>query len=124
MKTMLTAAAFAAMLASGAMAQTVVTTDYRVLDDDAFVVQPWNVTVDDLDDMDVYGADGEEVGDVEEVLINASGEVVGITVEVGGFLGIGEKEVIVPLSDLNYVNGQLVTALTADALELLPEWDD
>jgi opacity protein-like surface antigen len=124
MKKTLTAAALATLMSSVAFAQAVVVTDYREIDDDAFVVQPWGVTVDALEDMDVYGVNGEEIGDVEEVLVDTSGQVVGMTVEAGGFLGIGDKEVVVPLGDFTYADGRLTTALTEEALEALPEWND
>ena len=48
-------------------------------------------------------ADWGEVGEVEDLVINDAGGVVGVTVEVGGFLGIGEKTVLVPLADLRLV---------------------
>ncbi len=124
MKTTLSAVAIATLITTGAMAQTAVVTDYRVLEDDAFIVQPWNLTVDDIDDMDIYGADGEEIGEVDDVLTDASGNVIGLSVEAGGFLGIGEKEVIMTLDQVELVGGRLVTALTEEQIEALPEWDD
>lgn len=51
----------------------------------------------ELPDTDVYGANGEEIGEVHDVLMNRKGEGVAIIVSVGGFLGLGEKYVAVPL---------------------------
>ena len=39
---------------------------------------------------DVIGPDNAQVGDVNDVLFDKSGEVVGLIVGVGGFLGLGE----------------------------------
>ncbi|WP_430886901.1 PRC-barrel domain-containing protein [Halomonas gemina] len=38
--------------------------------------------------MIVIGPNGEEVGKVEEILVNGEGQVVAITVDIGGFLGV------------------------------------
>jgi sporulation protein YlmC with PRC-barrel domain len=51
----------------------------------------------DLRDKDVYGPNNERIGEIEDVLVNQSGQVTGVVLEVGGFLGIGEREVAVPL---------------------------
>jgi hypothetical protein len=44
----------------------------------------------------VYGADGEEIGEVENVLLSADGKILSIVAEVGGFLDIGDTHVSVP----------------------------
>ena len=70
------------------------------------------------------------VGEVEDLLIDISGTVMGITVEVGGFLGIGEKTVLIPLSDMRLVQQPgdddfyIVTRLTSEQLEGLPDVED
>lgn len=51
---------------------------------------------------DVYGANNEDIGDVDDVLINANGQVIGVVVGVGGFLGIGETNIAVPMSALQF----------------------
>ena len=47
-----------------------------------------------------------------------------VAAEVGGFLGVGEKEVIIPLNQLQVSGDDLATAMTKEQLEALPEWDD
>jgi sporulation protein YlmC with PRC-barrel domain len=44
----------------------------------------------------VYGANNEEIGEVNEIVISRDGQVVALVVGVGGFLGIGEKDVAIP----------------------------
>jgi sporulation protein YlmC with PRC-barrel domain len=41
----------------------------------------------------VYNTSGERIGDVNDILVDESGSVSAIILGVGGFLGIGEKEV-------------------------------
>lgn len=48
----------------------------------------------------VYAPDNTTVGDVNDVIINPAGEVVGVVIGVGGFLGMGEKPVAVALNRL------------------------
>jgi hypothetical protein len=42
----------------------------------------------------VYGRDNENIGDVTDIVIDKTGKALGIVVGVGGFLGIGEKDVL------------------------------
>lgn len=51
----------------------------------------WNVR--DFMRSRVYNMNGERIGDVNDILINDSGQVTAVVIGVGGFLGIGEKEV-------------------------------
>jgi sporulation protein YlmC with PRC-barrel domain len=74
--------------------------------------------------MDVYSTNGEEIGDIDEVLVNASGQPVAVSVEVGGFLGIGDREVIVQLNQLRLDGQRFVVSLTREQIEALPRWDD
>jgi hypothetical protein len=108
--------------ASVVAAQQAVT--YKAVEDDSTVIQPWNLTVDQIEDMDVVDGSGTDIGDVEEVLTGPDGQPAAVAAEVGGFLGIGDKEVIIGLDQLR-VNGEdLTTTLSKEQLEALPEWDD
>jgi hypothetical protein len=99
-------------------------TAYQEAEDDDMVVQPFNRTVDDIEDLDLKNADGGEIGEVEEVLIDASGQPVAIAVEVGGFLGIGEREVVLGLDQVQLVDDDLVTSAEKATIEGLPDWPD
>ena len=46
----------------------------------------------------VYDPKESKIGDIDDVLIDKSGKVTGLVVGVGGFLGAGEKDVIVPFT--------------------------
>jgi sporulation protein YlmC with PRC-barrel domain len=46
----------------------------------------------------VYDPKESKIGDIDDVLVDKSGKVTGLVVGVGGFLGAGEKDVIVPFS--------------------------
>lgn len=76
----------------------------------------------------VYGADEENVGSIEDVILD--GETVDfVTLEVGGFLGMGDKEVAVSMENLAFMSDEdgemyLYTSFTKEQLEAQPEYDE
>ncbi|MBO6638138.1 MAG: PRC-barrel domain-containing protein [Roseitalea sp.] len=74
--------------------------------------------------MDVHGANDEDVGEVGDVLIGGDGEVQAVIIDVGGFLGLGEKPVAVSLDNMMIARADdafdwsvIKTSLTAEQLE-------
>lgn len=49
-----------------------------------------------MDNAEVYGVTGEEIGDIENIIIGQGGRIQGIVAEVGGFWDIGDTHVFVP----------------------------
>jgi sporulation protein YlmC with PRC-barrel domain len=49
----------------------------------------------------VYGPDDKAIGDVNDVVLTSDGSVEAAVVGVGGFLGVGEKNVAIPFDALN-----------------------
>jgi sporulation protein YlmC with PRC-barrel domain len=56
-------------------------------------------------DAPVYGPTGDEIGEVENVLVGTNGTVEGIIAEVGGFWDIGDTHVRVPWSEVEVAWG-------------------
>jgi sporulation protein YlmC with PRC-barrel domain len=52
--------------------------------------------------LDVYGTDNQKIGDIRDVLLDRNGEAKAVVIGVGGFLGIGEKDVAVPFKTLQF----------------------
>ena len=50
----------------------------------------------------VENANGDNLGEINNVIINEKGDVVAVVIGVGGFLGIGEKNVGVPFNELDF----------------------
>jgi len=127
LKTVLSAAATAALL-SGApglpLAQQDGTGQLSEIDDDDVVVQPFNLTADQIDDMEVMTVDGETIGEIEEVLAGAAGEPVAVAVEVDDLLDLDDKERIIRLDQLRLEDGRFATDLSKSEIEALPVWDD
>ncbi len=94
------------------------------VEDDTTQVEMFGKSVDEIEDMDVIGADGENIGEVEEVLATPDGKVSAISVEVGGYFGIGDREVIFGMDEVEFKDNKLTTSLSKDEIEKLPDWDD
>jgi sporulation protein YlmC with PRC-barrel domain len=73
------------------------------------------------------GDDAEDIGKVNDILVTADGKIQAVVVGVGGFLGIGEKNVAVDFAELDWAekNGDrwLVAPTTKEQLEALPAFD-
>src|SRR5215475_4466269 len=52
---------------------------------------------------DVVGPDNASIGSVNDLLFDKSGKIIGVVVGVGGFLGIGAKNVAIDMSAFNAV---------------------
>ncbi|AEM42517.1 PRC-barrel (plasmid) [Ketogulonicigenium vulgare WSH-001] len=76
----------------------------------------------------------ENIGAINDIVLSQDGEVQGVLLDVGGFLGIGVRTVLVDFQDLYFVrenaDGEnlgdffVVANLSREQLEALPEWDD
>lgn len=71
----------------------------------------------------VYGVNNEDVGEISAVSLTADGKVAGAVVDVGGFLGIGEKPVLLTSDSLTLVQDadgpKFVVNATQDQLEAM-----
>ncbi|MBV8165405.1 MAG: PRC-barrel domain-containing protein [Alphaproteobacteria bacterium] len=69
-------------------------------------------------------ADNKTIGKVDSVILGADGKVDRVVVGVGGFIGIGKKDVAIAWSDVQVTdNGRKVTMnTTKDALKAMPEY--
>jgi len=54
---------------------------------------------------DVIGSDDKKIGDVSDILFDKAGKIEAYVVGVGGFLGIGAKDVALPPSAFQIVPG-------------------
>lgn len=83
----------------------------------------------DLIDKDVEDSQGREVGEVEDVVIDQTGKKIALIVEVGGFLGMGEKSVSIPMSELTIIENAdnertIQINHTKRELESMPTWTE
>lgn len=65
----------------------------------------------------VYNASGERVGEIDEIVVNRNSRATAAVVGVGGFLGVGEKKVVVPLDSMRVQGDRIIAPnLTKDGV--------
>ncbi len=80
----------------------------RLQDQDTFLAS-------DLTGATVYSPQDEAIGDVNDVIVSRDGKVDGLVVGVGGFLGIGEKDVAIEISKIKMMDTEAGIKLVMDA---------
>ncbi|MDD7971352.1 PRC-barrel domain-containing protein [Roseinatronobacter alkalisoli] len=76
----------------------------------------------------------ENIGNIDDIVMTKDGEIRGILIDVGGFLGLGARTVMVDINELYFVADDtapedlsdffVVAAMSQEQLEALPEWDE
>jgi hypothetical protein len=81
----------------------------------------------DYSNQDIYNRAGEKVGTIRDVLVGPDGKMAAAVVNVGRFLGIGEKDIAVPFSALQLEqrdnNRRIVIDATKEALQAAPPFE-
>lgn len=82
----------------------------------------------DLVGTTVYGANDERIGEVGDIILSNE-QMDAVVLDVGGFLGIGEKEVAVGMDNLAFMRDDdgdyyLYTEFTKEQLEAQPAYDE
>lgn len=85
------------------------------------------LSADNLMGQTVYGASDEDLGDISDVLLTSDNQVEAFIIDVGGFLGMGEKPVAISPENLDIrsnADGDLTvfTSLTQSDLESQQEY--
>jgi hypothetical protein len=89
-------------------------------------------SADEIDDTQPATADmragWEDIGEVNDLLLSAEGQVEAVLVDVGGFLGMGEHTIAVQMDRVNLMTdesgGRFAAIMaTRDSLELAPEFE-
>jgi sporulation protein YlmC with PRC-barrel domain len=71
----------------------------------------------------VYNDKDDKVGDVEDLIIAPDSSVSYAIIGVGGFLGLGERQVAIPVSRFTNSEGRIVLpGATKDALQAMPSF--
>src|SRR5262245_45913521 len=63
--------------------------------------------------LNVYNDQNEKLGDISEILMDKSGKVDGVVIGVGGFLGMGQRDIKIDMSKLKFVDEPVRTSSTA-----------
>lgn len=73
------------------------------------------------------GEEGEEIGNISDIVFDEGGQITAVVIGVGGFLGIGEKAVAVDFKSLEFTlaadnTERWVLPTTAEALTAAPDF--
>jgi len=74
-------------------------------------------TRDELIGAELVDRDGEVIGEIADLLIDANNEVKQVMVDVGGFLGIGERRVALDITEFTRDGDRFRTSMTEEQLE-------
>jgi hypothetical protein len=81
----------------------------------------------DIYKANVYDLSENKIGDVADLIIDSNGNVTAAIVSVGGFIGVGQKEVMIPFQELKISTRDgkdwLTLNRTKDDLKMLPAFD-
>lgn len=97
---------------------------------DAEMAEVEKLTAEDLDGSSVYGANDETVGEIDRLILGDSGKIAQVVINVGGFLGLGEKPVAVTFDELQVLKNvegddfRIYIDSTEDKLKAQPEYMD
>jgi sporulation protein YlmC with PRC-barrel domain len=121
-KTAVTGVAASALLASVAFAQTPsATTDSTTAAPAASSTTTTTTTTTEVSTkgnwrtsklvgLNVYNDNNESIGSINDMLTDKNGDIKAVVIGVGGFLGIGEHLVAVPMDKVKFVEEPVVTA--------------
>ena len=75
----------------------------------------------------VLNGANEAIGDINDLIISKDAKVDRVVVGVGGFLGIGEKNVVLPFNELTFTRDNnraavVMSKVTKETLQAMPEW--
>jgi len=104
-------------------------TETAAIDKSALTEMPaGEIRGDDLKGTTVYGANDARVGEIGDVILTPDNKADAVIIDVGGFLGIGEKEVAVGMDNLKFMtdkdgNKYLYTTFTKEQLEAQTAYD-
>lgn len=78
---------------------------------------------------DEVGAEWNEIGEIEDIVLSNDGQMVGVVAEVGGFLDIADKHVMLATGDVRLVavddkTYAIVTRMSEEQLEELEGVDE
>jgi hypothetical protein len=87
------------------------------------------VPLDDLVGAPVYGTEMEQIGSIGDVMLGPDGQAEYVLVDVGGFLGIGTRQVAIGFEEMTVLHDegwddlQVHVGATREAVEDLPEYE-
>ena len=87
-----------------------------------------SLLVSDIYKAAVYDSSEQKIGNISDLMIDSNGNVTAAIISVGGFLGVGQKDVVIPFKELQVSmrdgKNWLVLNRTKDELKMAPAYDN
>ncbi|MCI2393727.1 PRC-barrel domain-containing protein [Aliiroseovarius sediminis] len=105
------------------------TTRAPIVREGYMAMEETDLTAETLTGARVYDTNDEDIGEVSELLLTDDGKVKSAVVDVGGFLGIGEKPVALEMSKIDILRSddgsdvRVYVPMTKEELEGMPNYD-
>lgn len=129
-RTLFASTALATLVATGAFAQTATPAQPPAAENPAPVIRADGALMTNIIGESVYngtGNDAQNIGKVDDIVFDANGKAKSAIIGVGGFLGVGTKDVAFDYSKMEWAekNGErwLVAKTTKDELNAQPTFD-
>lgn len=134
MKFLLGTVAAVSLSAAAATAQTAETPAEGVTEVETTTTEMTFVTAGEADFLasrmlgtDIMNAENETIGEIEDLVIRNGSELTGLVVSVGGFLGMGERYVVVDPASINIAadgdEWMATTNTSREAIEAAPAFE-
>jgi uncharacterized protein YrrD len=108
-------------------ADATATADANATDNSAIINADGSLNASKLIGLDVQSPEDQKVGDIGEVVLDKGGQVEGVVVDVGGFLGIATHPVLLDWKDVTLASqdgkDRAVVNLTKEKLEQMPAYE-
>ena len=96
---------------AGTVTSTQIPTEFRTMRTDQLVGKS------------VYNSSGERVGEIDQIVVNRNSRATAAVVGVGGFLGMGEKKVVVPFDNMRMQGDRIIApGLTKDGINSMQSY--
>ncbi len=108
--------------ATDKMREPVARDGYAALKQDA-------LTTENLTSAVAYDSRDERIGEVSELILDADGQITQAVLDVGGFLGMGEKQVALPIADIDILRAdgsgevRVYVSHTKEQLEAMSDYE-
>lgn len=107
---------------------TIVPADNMIARDGYAVAEREALTAEKLTGARVYDATDADIGEVSKLILGSDGQITEAVIDVGGFLGLGEKPVALPLTDITILREtdgddiRVYVSQTKEQLEAMPDY--
>lgn len=100
---------------------------FAATEQNSSLANPSRWLVSDVYHADVYDTSNNKIGQIDDLILNSDGQIKTAVIGVGGFLGVGQKDVAIPFTELKVTKkdnkDELTLDRSKDQLKAMPAYD-